>query len=142
MIDRETKNKLLQELEKFGNIYLSCVKIGINKATYYRWRKNDNAFRRLSDQAIRMGRENNCEIAEHALMLKVKEKDMNAIKYLLSHQSARYKPNEKSKPMSSNDINTVINKERARFYYDGYSEAYKKISEELRRSTENDIPKN
>ena len=91
MIDDETKNKLIEELEKSGNVYLSCLKININRSTYYRWKKNDKEFRKKANQAERLGRENNCDIAEHALMLKVKEKDMSAIKYVLDNNSKKYK---------------------------------------------------
>jgi hypothetical protein len=96
MIDEATKNKLIQELEKSGNVYLSCLKVGINKATYYRWLKEDNAFAKKAYQAIRFGRENNCDVAEHSIMLLVKEKNLKASEYILSHNSPRYKPSMSS----------------------------------------------
>ncbi len=92
MIDGETKQKLLQEIEKVGNVYSSCLKIGVNKATYYRWKKEDKEFAKLAIKAEKTGRENMCDIAEHALMQNVKEKKMDAIKYVLGHNSTRYKP--------------------------------------------------
>jgi hypothetical protein len=92
MIGSKTKRKLLHELEKSGNVLLSCLKIGIDKSTFYRWREQDAEFRKMSDRVIRIGRENNCDISEHSLMLNVKEKKMDAIKYVLSHNSPRYKP--------------------------------------------------
>ncbi|MDD4931164.1 MAG: hypothetical protein PHG66_03370 [Candidatus Colwellbacteria bacterium] len=96
MIDDKTKQKLLKELEKSGNVFLSCLKTGIDKSTYYRWRNSDKEFRKLAGQAIQRGRENNCDIAEHALMLKVKDKDMTAIKYVLGHNDQRYKSKQTS----------------------------------------------
>lgn len=92
MIDGETKQKLLQEIEKVGNVYSSCLKIGVNKATYYRWKKEDKEFSKLAIKAEKTGRENMCDIAEHALMQNVKERKMDAIKYALAHNSTRYKP--------------------------------------------------
>lgn len=92
MIDGETKQKLLQEIEKVGNVYSSCLKIGVNKATYYRWKKEDKEFSKLASRAEKTGRENMCDIAEHALMQNVKERKMDAIKYALAHNSTRYKP--------------------------------------------------
>jgi hypothetical protein len=35
MIDDKTKQKLLDEISNFGNVYLSCLKVGVDKATYY-----------------------------------------------------------------------------------------------------------
>lgn len=131
MIDSKTRKKLIQELEKNGNVYLSCLKVGINKATYYRWREGDSKFRRLTDKAIRMGRENMCDIAERALLLKVKDKDLGAIKYQLSHNSPRYKPKDKrayiihSNDKESEKVIAQKEKERERNYYTGYSDAVK-----------------
>lgn len=96
MIDDQTKQKLLKELEKSGNVYLSCLKVGIDRSTHYRWLDSDKEFKKLSSQAIRRGRENNCDIAKHALMIKVKEKDMRAIEYVLSHNDPTYKRKQTS----------------------------------------------
>lgn len=92
MIDDKTKNKFLQDLEKSGNVYLSCMRVGINRATYYRWKNGDKEFRKKAILAERNGRQNNCDVAEHALMMNVKDRKIDAIKYLLSHNSSRYKP--------------------------------------------------
>ncbi len=92
MIDAETKQKLLKELQKSGNVGLSCMKVGVDRSTFYRWGEKNKKFKVDADKAITIGRENNNDVAEHALMIKVKEKDMTAIKYQLSHNSARYKP--------------------------------------------------
>jgi len=96
MIDDKTKLKLLKEIEKSGIVYLSCYKIGVDRATYYRWKKINKEFKETANQAERYGRDNNCDIAEHALMLKVKDKDMRAIEYLLKHNHPKYKPKKSS----------------------------------------------
>jgi len=99
MIDGKTKNKLLEELEKNGNVYLSCLKINVHRSTYYRWKGEDKEFNKKAEQAERTGRDNNCDIAEHALMLNVKDKKMEAIKYVLGHNSPKYKPKKTSSVM-------------------------------------------
>lgn len=96
MIDDKTKQKLLKELEKSGNVYLSCLKVGIDRSTHYRWFESDKEFRKLASRAIRQGRENNCDVARQALMLRVKEKDMRAIEYVLSHNDPTYKRKQSS----------------------------------------------
>lgn len=85
MVDDKTKQKLLKDLEKSGNVWSSCLKLNIHRSTYYRWKETDKDFRRLANTAERHGRENMCDIAKHALMLNVKDKKMEAIKYVLSH---------------------------------------------------------
>lgn len=91
MIKDTTKTKLLSEIEKNGNVSLSCAKVGVDKSTFYRWMKNES-FKKLADEALVRGREANCDMAESALMLLVKEKKFEAIKYVLSHNNPRYKP--------------------------------------------------
>ena len=90
MLSNKTKNDLLTELEKNGNVSLSCAKIGMDKSTFYRWLKN-KAFKKRAELAIDHGRETNCDIAESSLIVQVKKGRMDAIKYLLSHNSPRYK---------------------------------------------------
>ncbi|MFA6105346.1 MAG: hypothetical protein WC725_01955 [Patescibacteria group bacterium] len=92
MIDDKTKLNLLKEIQKNGNVSLSCIRINIDHATYYRWKKEDKEFRKKANEAETIGRKNNCDLAEHALILLVKEKKIEAVKYLLSHNSPRYKP--------------------------------------------------
>lgn len=96
MIDDKTKQKLLKELEKSGNILTSCLKLAIHRSTYHRWKKVDKEFRRLANIAERHGRENICDMARHALMMNVKEKKMDAIKYVLGHMDPLFKSKQTS----------------------------------------------
>ncbi|KKQ82209.1 MAG: hypothetical protein UT05_C0003G0031 [Parcubacteria group bacterium GW2011_GWF2_38_76] len=96
MIDDTTKQKLLKELEKSGNVWSSCLKLNIHRSTYYRWKKTDKKFGRTANTMERHGRENMCDIAKHALMLNVKDKKMDAIKYVLGHYDPLFKRNQTS----------------------------------------------
>lgn len=91
MIDDETKKKLLKELEKCGNVFVSCSKVGINRSTFYRWKESDDEFRRTAEKVERLGRADNTDIGEHALMMNVKKGNMDAIKYLLRHNAPMYR---------------------------------------------------
>lgn len=97
MIDADTKSKLLTELEKYGNVYYACNRIGIARATYYRWLKEDSSFKKSAKTSMKMGRDNFCDAAEHSLALLVKDKDFRSIAYVLSHNSSRYKHSPQSK---------------------------------------------
>lgn len=92
MIDDPTKKKFLKELAKTGNIYVASMKVNISRSSHYRWKLEDKEYRQLANKAEKFGRANNCDIAEHALMLNVRDKKMDAIKYVLAHNSSRYKP--------------------------------------------------
>lgn len=133
MIDGETKQKLLQELEKSGNVYLSCMKVGINKSTFYRWRE-DKGFWKTANTAIKRGRENNCDVAEHALMMNVKDKKMDAIKYVLAHNSARYKPKIRKVIIEHSQTGEKKEelKQMQREHWSEIGEAYKSVIELVR----------
>lgn len=146
MIDLETKEKLLKEIEKSGNVYLSCMKTGIDKATFYRWKKDDEQFSKKATEAIKRGRENNCEIAEHALMMNVKEKKMDAIKYVLSHQSKIYKPKDRkvflvhSNTNNSEKAVSIKRKGDIRTYSAGYTDGVKSFLEDHVRKSKKHRP--
>lgn len=133
MIDGETKQKLLQELEKSGNVYLSCMKVGINKSTFYRW-KEDKGFWKAASAAIKRGRENNCDVAEHALMMNVKDKKMDAIKYVLAHNSTRYKPKIRKVIIEHSQTGEKKEelKQMQREHWDQINDAYKSLIELVR----------
>ncbi|MFA7277446.1 MAG: hypothetical protein WC101_00460 [Candidatus Gracilibacteria bacterium] len=97
MIDETLKIELLKELEKAGNILIACQKVGISRATFYRWKETDKDFKKKATRAERLGRESSNDIAEYGLLKGAKEGKIEHIKYLLSHNSKRYKPNKSDK---------------------------------------------
>jgi len=97
MIDKSIGKQLLDEIEKSGNIYFACAKLGFSRATFYRWKKCDDKFRKSVDRALRLGRMALCDMSEHMLMKKVREGSMDAIKYVLSHNSPIYRPKSSTK---------------------------------------------
>ncbi len=135
MIDLETKENLLKEIEKSGNVHLSCMKIGVDKATFYRWKKDDKQFNKRASEAVKRGRDNNCDIAEHALLLKIKEKDLGAIKYQLSHNSPRYKPKIRKVIIEHSQIGQKKEEfeEMKREHWNQITEAHKNLGDLLRR---------
>ena len=91
MVDKKTWDKVLIEIEKTGIILHACRKAGIDASTLHRQRKKDKKFAKQFDEAMEIGRANISDIGESALMRKVQEGDFGAIKYLLGHNSERYK---------------------------------------------------
>ena len=96
MIEKEDKEKLLKEIEKSGNVYFACLKLAIDRSTYYRWKKLDPLFGKRARVAERYGRENLCDIAKQGLGIRLKEKSMDAIKYTLGHLDPQFKPKRNS----------------------------------------------
>jgi hypothetical protein len=85
--DREL---LLDQLKKTPIVQLACEKTGIGRATYYRWRKEDQEFARLADIAIEEGSLLINDVAESQLLSAIKDKNMTAIIFWLKHHHRAY----------------------------------------------------
>jgi len=91
MINGEIKKKLLEEISKFGNIYVACSKFGIARANYYRWKENDSKFKEKAEEAEMVGRENISDMAEYTVLKNSKSGDEKASEFILIHNSKHYK---------------------------------------------------
>lgn len=89
---RQSKNKelLLELLRKTPIVQIACEKVGIGRATYYRWRKDDPEFTRQSDQALLDGSLLVNDMAESQLMSAIKDKNMTGIMFWLKHHHPAY----------------------------------------------------
>ncbi|MDD4412756.1 MAG: hypothetical protein PHR00_03880 [Patescibacteria group bacterium] len=96
MKSQQLKNKLLKELESFGNVLSACKKVGISTSTYYRWFENNKDFRKKAKAAVIIGQKNIINLAEHGLIYNVGNKDQRAIEYTLSHLSKKYRKHNES----------------------------------------------
>ena len=84
------KELLLEQLKKTPIVQVACEKVGVGRATYYRWRKEDEEFAQLSDEAISEGNFLVNDMAESQLMSAIKEKNMTAIIFWLKHHHPAY----------------------------------------------------
>lgn len=89
---RITKNKeqLLDQLKKLPIIQIACEKVGVGRATYYRWRKEDQEFTLLADEALFSGRNLINDMAESQLLNQIKEQNLTAIIFWLKHNHPNY----------------------------------------------------
>ncbi len=89
---RQSKNKklLLELLRKTPIVQIACEKIGVGRATYYRWRKDDPEFTKQSDQALLDGSLLVNDMAESQLMSTIKDKNMTGIMFWLKHHHPAY----------------------------------------------------
>ena len=84
------KSKLLDQLKKTPIIQVACLKIGINRVTYYRWRNTDKQFAKDADEAIKEGWEYLYDLAESRLIQAIKDGDLRAIAFWLKHRDPNY----------------------------------------------------
>ena len=88
---RQEKEKLaiLEQLKKTPIIQVACERVGVARATFYRWRKDDKPFNESVEIAVEQGLNLINDMAESQLLSAIKEKNMSAIMFWLrSHHSA------------------------------------------------------
>lgn len=87
---QQDKKKLLAQFAKTPIVEAACKQIGLPRSTYYRWRKEDEAFAEACDETIELsiGRIN--DLAESQLINAIKDRNMSAITFWLKHHHKSY----------------------------------------------------
>lgn len=84
------KELILEQLKKIPVVQVICEKTGIGRATFYRWKKEDQKFAEKADTAQREGTQLINDLAESQLLSAIKDKHMTAIIYWLKHHHPAY----------------------------------------------------
>lgn len=89
---RQTRQKteLFELFKKTPIVQIACEKVGVGRATYYRWRKDDKEFANAADEALVQGAHLINDMAESQLISAIREKNMTAIIYWLKHRHPAY----------------------------------------------------
>jgi hypothetical protein len=90
MTTAATKQKLLDELRKTPIVQVACQRVGIARATYYRWLKADDKFADAAFDAIDHGTSLINDMAESQLISSIKDKHMTGIIFWLKHHHPAY----------------------------------------------------
>lgn len=107
MVSPDDKTKFLAELEEIPIPSVACKRVGISKASIYRWKKDDPEFRKAMEEAISRGRENINDLGEGKLISLMKDGNFRAIKYWLESNDKRYYQPRRAVRAPSRDIHTV-----------------------------------
>lgn len=81
---------LLEQLKKTPIVQVACEKVGIGRATYYRWRKENETFAEQADSAIDEGASLVNDMAESQLMAAIRDKNLTAIIFWLKNHHPNY----------------------------------------------------
>ncbi len=84
------KESFLTQLKRSPTIETSCQKIGIARATVYRWITASKRFEKQVDEALHEGRTFMSDIAENQLFSLISDKKIEAIRLFLSTHNPRY----------------------------------------------------
>lgn len=89
---RQAKDKelLLEQLRKIPIVQVACQKVGVGRATYYRWRKEDKEFAKMADDALAEGNLLVNDMAESQLLSAIRDKNLVAIIFWLKHHHPAY----------------------------------------------------
>lgn len=57
VFERQKKEKadVIEQLRKMPIVQIACKRAGVGRTTYYQWRKDDKAFEKATDEAVRDG---------------------------------------------------------------------------------------
>lgn len=85
------KHSMITKLEKMPIVEIACKQIGLSRATYYRWLKDDEEFAVSCDEAIEQSSAMINDMAESQLIQAIKDKNMSAITFWLKHHHRTYR---------------------------------------------------
>lgn len=86
----KNKQLLIEQLKKTPIIQIACEKINIGRATFYRWKKDDENFSTQVDEALLDGNELVNDMAESQLMSAIRDKNLTAIIFWLKNHHQSY----------------------------------------------------
>lgn len=86
----ENRRVLLEQLKKTPILQIACEKVGIGRATVYRWKNEDQEFAKALDGALFEGKMLVNDVAESQLMAAIKERNLGAIVFWLKHHHPSY----------------------------------------------------
>jgi hypothetical protein len=87
---QQQKQSLCDQLQKTPIVQLACEKLGIGRATFYRWRKEDEEFARNADESLCEGVKLMNDMAESQLLSAIKNQNMTAIIFWLKNRHRSY----------------------------------------------------
>ena len=90
MKNDKSKQLLIEQLRKTPIVLVACEKMGVSRATFYRWFKEDEKFKESAQEALGEGKNLINDMAESQLISSIKDKNFQAIAYWLKHNHPNY----------------------------------------------------
>ena len=90
MVYPDEKQKFLDALKELPIISVVCKRVGISKASIYRWKKEDSDFADKLAEVQTEGRDVVTDIAEGQLVAAIRRGEKWAVTYWLENNAKRY----------------------------------------------------
>lgn len=81
----------MEQLKKIPIVQVACEKVGLSRNTVYRWRKEDEDFRKAMADALTEGETLVNDMSESQVLTLIKEKNWAAISFWLRHHHSAYR---------------------------------------------------
>ncbi len=88
--NKKTK-EFLEQLKNIPIVLVACEKSGLSRNTVYRWKKEDEEFKKEMENALREGENLVNDMSESQLLTLIKEKNWHAISFWLRHRNPKFK---------------------------------------------------
>lgn len=91
MKKNKVKDAFLEQLRKVPIIQVACEKCGISRNSVYRWKNEDEQFRKEMETALAEGEELVNDMSESQLLSLIREKNWNAISFWLRKRNPKFR---------------------------------------------------
>jgi len=109
---QKEKELILEQLKKTPIVQIACEKVGIARATYYRWNYADRKFSMLAQEAILEGSRLINDMAESQLLSAIRDKNMTAIIFWLKHHHPAYETRVEIRQAASQADENLTSKQK------------------------------
>ncbi|MFH1235966.1 MAG: phBC6A51 family helix-turn-helix protein [Parcubacteria group bacterium] len=86
-----TKDLLLEQLRRIPIVQVAAEKVGVSRATVYRWKTEDEKFQKALEEALAEGEALINDLSESQLLSLIKDKNWPAISFWLRHRNPKFK---------------------------------------------------
>ena len=86
----EDKKAVLEQLKKLPIVQAACQKAGVGRASFYRWKIEDEEFAKHADEAIAEGVEMINDLSENQLIMAIRDNNLSAVRFWLINRHKAY----------------------------------------------------
>lgn len=103
----EKKKKFLKAFEEVPIVSACCNKVGVSRATLYRWLEEDYDFKAMIEKSKEKGVLFVCDLAKSKLIYNIQNNQRWAITYWLNNNDPDFMKPEKVKLVSEPQFNSI-----------------------------------
>lgn len=87
---KKLEEKFFDELGKVPVVQVACEKTGVSRNSIYRWRREDEDFKKRMEEALHDGIAFVNDMSESQLLTQIKQGNLGAVRLWLTHNHERY----------------------------------------------------